>query len=118
VFLPARGEVLSGNGKDAFALRFHLHPSVRANRLSDGRGVMLTLPNKDVWTFYAPADRVEIEESVHLAGRDGPRRTSQIVIHGQAHKASRLQWSFALTPQASAGVRRGREQEPELPLGG
>ena len=99
-------------------MRFHLHPAVRANRLSDGRGVMLTLPNKDVWTFFAPVDRVEIEESVHLAGRDGPRRTSQIVIHGRAHKTPRVQWSFAHTPQPSADVRHGREQEPELPLGG
>jgi uncharacterized heparinase superfamily protein len=117
VFLPARGEALASDGKDAFAIRFHLHPSVRANRLSDGRGVMLTLPNKDVWTFSAPVDRVEIEESVHLAGRDGPRRTSQIVIHGHAHRTPRIPWSFAHTPQASADVRHGHEQ-PELPLGG
>jgi hypothetical protein len=66
----------------------------------------------------APIDRVEIEESVHLAGRDGPRRTSQIVIHGRAHKVPRLQWSFAHNPHSAAAVRRGREQEPELPLGG
>ena len=118
VFLPARGEALASDAKDAFAIRFHLHPSVRANRLSDSRGVMLTLPNKDVWTFFAPVDRVEIEESVHLAGRDGPRRTSQIVIHGHAQKTPRVQWRFAHTPQPSADVRHGREQEPELPLGG
>lgn len=118
VFLPARGETLDRDSRDAFAVRFHLHPSVRANRLSDGRGVMLTLPNKDVWTFFAPVERVEIEESVHLAGRDGPRRTSQIVIHGHAHKTPRVQWSFAHTPQRAADVRHGREQEPELPLGG
>lgn len=116
VFLPARGDNLPSNAPDAFAVRFHLHPSVRANRLSDGHGVMLTLPNKEVWTFYAPVDKVELEESVHLAGRDGPRRTSQIVIHGRAHKAPRVQWSFACTPLASAAARRGREEEPELPL--
>jgi uncharacterized heparinase superfamily protein len=116
IFLPARGDALPANGADAFAVRFHLHPSVRANRLNDGHGVMLTLPNKDVWTFYAPVDKVEIEESVHLAGRDGPRRTSQIVIHGRAHKAPRVQWSFGPASQASAAARRGREEEPELPL--
>jgi uncharacterized heparinase superfamily protein len=118
LFLPARGTAFLTGRADAFALRFQLHPSVRANRLSDGRGVMLTLPNKEVWTFYALVDRVEIEESVHLAGRDGPRRTSQIVIHGRAHKTPRVQWSFGHTAQPEAGVRRGREQEPELPLGG
>jgi uncharacterized heparinase superfamily protein len=117
VFLPTRGDAFPRDAADAFAIRFHLHPSVRANRLTDGHGVMLTLPNKDVWTFYAPVDRVEVEESVHLAGRDGPRRTSQIVIHGRAGKAPRVQWSFAHAPQASAAARRGREEEePELPL--
>jgi uncharacterized heparinase superfamily protein len=116
VFLPARGDAIAKNVPDAFAVRFHLHPSVRANRLSDGHGVMLSLPNKEVWTFYAPVEQVDIEESVHLAGRDGPRRTSQIVIHGRAHDASRVQWSFTQSPQNVVVARRGREQEPELPL--
>ena len=39
------------NDASGYALRFHLHPSVKANRLSDGRGVMLVLPNREVWTF-------------------------------------------------------------------
>jgi uncharacterized heparinase superfamily protein len=116
VFLSARGDVFAKNAADAFAVRFHLHPSVRANRLSDGHGVLLALPNKEVWTFYAPVDQVEIEESVHLAGRDGPRRTSQIVIHGRAREAARVQWSFTQSPQSAVAARRGREQEPELPL--
>lgn len=116
VFLPARGDAFARNAPDAFAVRFHLHPSVRANRLSDGHSVMLALPNKEVWTFHAPVDQVEIEESVHLGGRDGPRRTSQIVIHGRAREASRVQWSFAQSPHTAVAARRGREQEPELPL--
>jgi len=45
-------------------LRFHLHPAVKANKLTDGHGAMLMLPNRDVWTFNAYEDRVEIEESV------------------------------------------------------
>ena len=116
VFLPARGDAIAKDVPDLFAVRFHLHPSVRANRLSDGHGVMLSLPNKEVWTFYAPVDQVDIEESVHLAGRDGPRRTSQIVIHGRARDASRVLWSFTQSPQNVVVARRGREQEPELPL--
>ena len=31
-------------------------PSVKASRLSDARGVMLVLPNRDVWTFEALDD--------------------------------------------------------------
>ena len=45
---------------------------------------MLVLPNRDVWTFEAYDQRVELEESVYLAAPHGPRRTEQIVIHGDA----------------------------------
>ena len=76
---PAPGARIKGHDTD-YALRFHLHPSVKASRLSDARGVMLVLPNRDVWTFEALDDKVELEDSVFLAGNDGPRRTAQIVI--------------------------------------
>ena len=100
---------------DEFAVRFHLHPAIRANRLTDGHGVMLMLPNREVWTFSAHEDFVELEESVHLAGRDGPRRTTQIVIYGHARQMPRVHWSFAHV-DPTAPVRRGIGEEPELPL--
>ena len=71
VFTPAAGDNMPA-GRDQFALRFHLHPSVKANRLADGHSAMLMMPNKDVWTFNAYEDRIDIEESVYLAGPDGP----------------------------------------------
>jgi hypothetical protein len=61
---------------------------VKASRLSDARGVMLVLPNRDVWTFEALDDKVELEDSVFLAGNDGPRRTAQIVIRQDSRHAS------------------------------
>jgi uncharacterized heparinase superfamily protein len=117
LFTPARGETLAA-GRDQFALRFHLHPAIKANRLADGHSAMLLLPNKAVWTFYAYEDAVDIEESVFLAGPDGPRRTSQIVIYGGARKAMRVQWSLAATPSGASAApgRRSRGEEPELPL--
>ena len=69
-------------------------PSVKASRLSDARGVMLVLPNRDVWTFEALDDKVELEDSVFLAGNDGPRRTAQIVIRQDSRHASSIRWSF------------------------
>jgi uncharacterized heparinase superfamily protein len=115
IFVGARGDALPASAKDEFAVRFHLHPAIKANRLTDGHGVMLMLPNRDVWNFSAYEDRVELEESVYLAGNDGPRRTIQIVIYGHARKVPRVQWSFMhVTP--SAGARRGRGEEPQLPL--
>ena len=52
--------------QDEFAVRFHLHPTIKANRLSDGHGVMLILPDREAWTFNAYEDMVELEESVYL----------------------------------------------------
>jgi uncharacterized heparinase superfamily protein len=117
LFTPARGETLAA-GRDQFALRFHLHPSIKANRLADGRSAMLLMPNKEVWTFSVYEDRLDIEESVYLAAAQGPRRTSQVVIYGRARKAMRVQWTLAATPSGAPATpaRRVRADEPQLPL--
>ena len=114
---PAPGTRIKGNDTD-YAVRFHLHPSVKANRLSDGRGVMLVLPNRDVWTFEALDDKVDLEDSVFLAGNDGPRRTAQIVIRQNSRRAPSTRWSFvrSTTSAPAAGARRTASREPELPL--
>jgi len=120
VFLDANGDPQVRTDQDAFAVRFHLHPMVRATRLSDGHGVMLVMPNKELWTFSAHEDQVELEDSVYLAGSEGPRRTSQIVIRGHARTASRVQWSLQQAPAGpfvgTGSTRRAHEDEPRLPL--
>jgi len=117
VFAPAQGDTVPA-GRDQFAVRFHLHPAIKATRLADGHSAMLLMPNKEVWNFNAYEDRVDIEESVYLAGPDGPRRTVQIVIYGRARKVMRLQWTFVFShPPPGAGLpRRGRGDDPQLPL--
>src|SRR5271170_5927412 len=45
VFLSADGKAQIRAGQDSFAVRFHLHPSIKATRLTDGHGVMLMAPN-------------------------------------------------------------------------
>jgi uncharacterized heparinase superfamily protein len=114
---PAPGARIKGAETD-FALRFHLHPAVKASRLSDARGVMLVLPNRDVWTFEALDDKVDLEDSVFLAGNDGPRRTAQIVIRQDSRHAASVRWSFvrSSTTAAAASTRRNARREPELPL--
>jgi uncharacterized heparinase superfamily protein len=114
---PAPGARIKGND-GSYAVRFHLHPSVKANWLSDGRGVMLVLPNRDVWTFEALDDKVELEDSVFLSGNDGPRRTAQIVIRQDSRHVSSLRWSFVRsnTSPPTTGSRRNARREPELPL--
>jgi len=115
-FAPAKGEDFPARAADEFAIRFHLHPSIKASRLSDGRGVILLLPDRDVWTFATLAEKVELEESVYLSGPDGPRRAVQIAIYGHARKTPRIRWSFSHTPPPPAGSRPTRPDEPELPL--
>jgi uncharacterized heparinase superfamily protein len=114
---PAPGGRIKGSDTD-YALRFHLHPSVKASRLSDARGVMLVLPNRDVWTFEALDDKVELEDSVFLAGNDGPRRTAQIVIKQDSRQASSIRWSFvrSSTSASATTAKRNARREPELPL--
>jgi uncharacterized heparinase superfamily protein len=120
IFLAADGGSQLRSAQDEFAVRFHLHPSVKATRLTDGHGVMLMTANKDVWTFSANEDHVDLEDSVYLAASEGPRRTAQIVVHGHARTASRVQWNFQLANPAatasSGAARRPREEEPQLPL--
>ncbi len=113
-FTPADGAALPAGAGDEFAIRFHLHPSIKANRLSDGRGVILLLPDREVWTFATYGDAVEIEESVFLAGTDGPRRTVQIVIYGHARSRPRCAGASAI-PRRRARHPPGRADEPELP---
>jgi uncharacterized heparinase superfamily protein len=114
---PAPGGRIKGSDTD-YALRFHLHPSVKASRLSDARGVMLVLPNRDVWTFEALDDKVELEDSVFLAGNDGPRRTARIVIKQDSRAASSIRWSFvrSSTSASATTAKRNARREPELPL--
>jgi uncharacterized heparinase superfamily protein len=116
LFVTTEGDMLPTDVSDEFAVRFHLHPSVKANKLTDGHGAMLMLPSRDVWTFNAYEDRVEIEESVYLSGSDGPRRAVQMVIYGRARKIPRVHWTFTHIPSSGSSAGRKRGEEPELPL--
>jgi uncharacterized heparinase superfamily protein len=115
-FTPVEGGAFSEDADDEYAIRFHLHPAIKASRLADGRGVILLLQDRELWTFATLADAVELEESVFLAGTDGPRRTVQIVIYGRVGQRATVRWSFRHTPPATPGSRADRAYEPELPL--
>ena len=101
----------------AVALRFHLHPSVRASARQDGQSVVLAPPDGTGWTFSAPGFAVALEESVYLASSHGPRRTEQIVIHTTARAAPDIAWS--LEQMASEPAKRRMpvaEEFTPLPL--
>lgn len=112
VVRAARGHAASG--RDDFAVRFHLHPSVQATRLTHRNGVMLMLANREVWIFETYENAAALEESVYLAGPHGPRSAAQIVIRAQARETVRVPWSFVFADPAEAGLRP--PPEPELPF--
>ena len=119
LFRAADGGPQVRTSRDKFAVRFHLHPLVKASRLSDGHGAMLMAPNKEVWTFSASDSQVELEDSVFLAAAEGARRTVQLVIYGRARNVPRVVWSFQQTNPAALATgtgRRAREEQPRLPL--
>ena len=91
-----RGEdSLLGPGEHEVALRFHLHPAVRASLVQTGDGALLRLPGGAGWRFQASGGEPRLEESVYL-GRDGvARRTEQIVVAATVTKGDPpLKWAI------------------------
>ena len=116
IFRPADGGEQVQTSRDKYAIRFHLHPTVKPTRLADGLGVMLMAPDKDVWTFGVREGRVELEDSVFLAGAEGPRRTMQMVVYGHARHAPRVVWSLqaGAAIMAKSQARSERAEKPKL----
>jgi uncharacterized heparinase superfamily protein len=66
----------------SFAVRFHLHPEVRASLVQDGTSVLLRLPSGAGWHLRASGGSLDLGESVY-AGQGGERRrTEQVLITG------------------------------------
>jgi uncharacterized heparinase superfamily protein len=72
----------------SFAIRFHLHPSVQAQR-SDIYQVTLSPPNGPAWTFITNAQTLELEPSIYLSNAVGPQRARQIVLRGESDPSQR-----------------------------
>lgn len=103
-FLARSGKSVGKSGKDAFAIRFHLHPSVRADRSEDGRKILMELPDGERWEFEADSFVVELEESILFTEARGSRGTVQIVIHGIVQQTQHVSWQLQRT--ALGGRRR------------
>lgn len=77
-----------------YAIRFHLHPGVRAGRIENGLGVLLVTPDGEQWTFHAGGALIDIEESAFFAVPDRARATHQLVIRGSALSQPEVTWAF------------------------
>lgn len=88
----------------AFAIRFHLHPSVKAQITGDGSSVTLILRNGETWRISSNAEETSIEDSMLLADHRGPQKTLQVVLSGMMGEASeiRIVWNIERTGDTDA----------------
>ncbi|MGD9618045.1 MAG: heparinase II/III family protein [Alphaproteobacteria bacterium] len=119
-----RGEDrLTGRSGVAFAVRFHLHPSVEASLAADGGGAVLRLPGGTAWRLRAAGAEMNLADSVYL-GSGEVRPTTQIVLSGATGRdGATVRWAIRREPakpaamaasEAAAPARDGFEPEPAV----
>lgn len=105
LFLAAGGEDLRGEDRfsgDAappggcdFAVRFHLHPEVKAMIAQDGRSVVLRLPKGGGWRFRSSGAALALEPSIYLGLPGQVRRSQQIVLSGRIEENDKtVKWAL------------------------
>lgn len=87
----------------SFAIRFHLHSSLRAMPVQQGTAALILGRDGVHWLFEAGGLPVEIEESISFANPDGPRRAEQIVVRGRAPEVTAVRWSLSREWGAETG---------------
>lgn len=84
-----------------YAIRFHIHPDVRASLARDGRSAILILKNGEGWTFKTSGHALKLEKSVYLGRGAQPERSQQLIISANAlsdndgqDRSNRVLWTF------------------------
>src|SRR6516164_11587111 len=105
LFLSADGEDLRGEDRltglpgAAFAVRFHLHPSVQASLARDGSAALLRLSSGIVWRLRAAGAEMSLGESVYL-GSGEARKTQQVVLSGTVPAGgATVRWAIRREPK-------------------
>jgi uncharacterized heparinase superfamily protein len=119
LFLSADGEDLRGEDQltglpgSAFAVRFHLHPSVQAGLVRDGNAALLRLPSGNVWRLRAAGGEMGLGESIYL-GSGEARRTQQVVLSGTVPPGGvTVRWALRREPRRPVA---DQTQEAQFPL--
>ncbi len=88
-------DILAGPAGTAFAVRFHLHPTVQTSLIRHGEEILLRTRGGFGWRMKAEGAAIEIEDSIYLGHGEIPRRTSQIVLHGRTDGGNTtVHWTF------------------------
>jgi uncharacterized heparinase superfamily protein len=78
-----------------FAIRFHLHPEVRASLVHDGSAAILRLPSGAGFRFDAAGGQLSLSESIYLGERAAARRSEQLVVESNlAGEQADVKWSI------------------------
>lgn len=84
-----------------FAIRFHLHPSVKVTLAQDQKSALLIQAGSVGWRLRTDGGALSIEPSLYLGAGYKPVKTEQIVIHGAAFgdgdgetRSNRVRWSL------------------------
>ena len=104
-------------GAVPFAVRFHLHPSVRANIDAKDGAVTLDLPNGAAWRFEVAGQSVRLDDSVFYAAPDGAGRSRQMVVETQSSLTREIAWRFTRLREAASPPEAGRAQPGASPEG-
>ncbi len=79
------------SGPTPYALRFHLHPSVKAHANDEGTAVRLDAPDGESWLIEADAPMV-VEPSILFAASGGPRATLQVKLAADTGGKPEVRW--------------------------
>ena len=73
---------LSGLGGRNYALRFHLHPNVKATLIQHGKTALLKPRRGPAWKLAVLNGDLKLEDSVYFDGPVRHRRSQQLVVFG------------------------------------
>ncbi len=78
-----------------FALRFHLHPGVRASLAQGGDCILLRPPKGGGWQLHAAGATIALEPSVYLGQAGQVRRCQQVVLSGRiGPDGTQVKWAL------------------------
>jgi uncharacterized heparinase superfamily protein len=121
LFLSADGEDLRGEDRltglpgAAFAVRFHLHPSVQASLVHEAGAALLRCPSGIVWRLRAAGAEMSLGESIYL-GSGEARKSQQLVLSGTVPPGgATVRWAIRREPKRPAGNQPVVEQVADEP---
>jgi len=100
LYVPLKADPLRRD-QIPFAIRFHLHPSVKVTLAQDQHSALLIQPGGIGWRFRADGGPLKLEKSVYLGEDCRPIRSEQLVVCGNAYgdsdgqtRSNRVRWTI------------------------